>query len=337
VVFWRHRLTTRFSERIEMKASSFEGIGVLNEIVVGEDSALDEATRIARHEVGALDLACSRFREDSELALVNRAAGRASRIGPLLFDAIETALTTAGETDGLVDPTVGASMRGIGYDRSFAIVVRRGGSPRFSFVAAAGWQNVKLDHEQRTVTIPRGCELDLGATAKAFAADRIAFRIAAATGSDALVSLGGDIAVCGSPPEGWPVLVGDSHRQPTASGQTVAVRDGGLATSSTTVRRWSTAGIEMHHVVDPETGAPARGPWRTVSVAAPTCLDANVAATAAIVLGDSALRWLEARGLAARLVTNDGDVVGTGGWPTHSRFTGTSLEFSGESQEQAAP
>jgi FAD:protein FMN transferase len=93
------------------------------------------------------------------------------------------------------------------------------------------------------------------------------------------------------------------------------LREGGLATSSTTVRRWRTGGVERHHIVDPRTGQPAREIWTTASVAAATCVDANAASTAAIVLGDAAPAWLARSGLAARLVRRDGSVLGVAGWP----------------------
>ncbi len=98
-------------------------------------------------------------------------------------------------------------------------------------------------------------------------------------------------------------------------GQVVAIREGGLATSSTTVRRWKAGRTQVHHIVDPSTGAPAVEHWRTASVTAKTCLEANAAATAAIVLGPRAPAWLEARGLAARLLRLDGRVQAIGGWP----------------------
>ncbi|HYT26543.1 MAG TPA: FAD:protein FMN transferase, partial [Actinomycetota bacterium] len=132
-----------------------------------------------------------------------------------------------------------------------------------------------------------------------------------------LVSLGGDLATAGTPPPGgWAVRVADWHAAGRgAQGQTVRVRGGGLATSSTTVRRWTRGGEQLHHVVDPATGRPAPVVWRTVSVAAATCVDANVAATAAIVRGDRSPAWLDSLGLPARLVRPDGSLVRVGGWP----------------------
>jgi thiamine biosynthesis lipoprotein len=165
--------------------------------------------------------------------------------------------------------------------------------------------------------VPSGATLDLGATGKALAADRAAAAITAATGgAGVLISLGGDIATAGQPPAGgWLIHVTDDHRSDlTAAGQTVAIHGGALATSGTTVRRGPTG----HHIIDPRTGASAQTPWRTASVTAATCVDANTASTAAIVLGIHAPRWLAERGLAARLVDNLGAVTTVGGWPPES-------------------
>ena len=299
-----------------MTGREFEAIGVLNRVVVEDECVLERAAELAVAEVAALDLACSRFRDDSELAGLNRSAGRAVRVSPLLYDAIETALVAAAATDGVVDPTVGASLRGLGYDRSFEIVVSRGATPEFAFVPAGGWRDVELDAGPSTAKVPRGFELDLGATAKALGADRVAAAVADATGSAVLVSLGGDIAVAGAPAAGWPVRIADDARASLdAPGPVIAISAGGLATSSTTVRRWGAGGVDVHHLVDPRTGRPAAGPWRTVSVLAGSCVDANVAATAAIVLGDDAIPFLAERRLDARLVAHGGAVTLVGDWP----------------------
>jgi thiamine biosynthesis lipoprotein len=294
--------------------AAFDAIGVSNQITVADADALPIALAIARAEVAVLDDACSRFRDDSELVRLN-SAGSAT-VSPLLLEAIEVALEAAQVTDGLVDPTIGSAMRTLGYDRDFAVLVQAGAEPVFDLRPASGWQSVTVDHDRSIVRLRPGTELDLGATAKALAADWIADAIHLDTGSPVLVSLGGDIAVAGTPPQdGWPVLVTDDSRNRAGAGQVVAIETGGLATSSTTVRRWLAGRTEMHHIVDPRTGLPATETWRTVSVAAPSCLQANVAATAAIVLGPFAPSWLGSRSLAARLVRSDGTVVAIGDWP----------------------
>jgi thiamine biosynthesis lipoprotein len=297
--------------------ASFDAIGVENRVTALDRATLREALEVVRAEVHAIDLACSRFRDDAELARLNRSGGRPFAASPLLVEALEVALRAAAATRGRVDPTVGASVRALGWDRDFPLVVARNGErTRFRVVPAAGWRSVQLDAERGAVRIPHGVELDLGATAKAFAADRAAKAAAAATGEPVLVSLGGDVSVAGAPRGGWPVRVVEDHRGAAdAPGETVTVSTGGLATSTTTVRRWRAGGASLHHLVDPKTGAPADGPWRTVTVAASTCVGANAAATAAIVRGAGALDWLRSLRLDARLVAFDGTVTTTGDWP----------------------
>ena len=186
-----------------------------------------------------------------------------------------------------------------------------------------GWRTVALDRSNLPVRIPTGVRLDLGATAKAWAADRAAAAAAAASGCGVLVSLGGDIATSGpAPATGWRIRVTDDHRSdPSAPGQTISIRSGGLATSSTAVRRWSHGGHTMHHIIDPRTGAPVQTRWRTISVAAADCAQANIATTAALVRAQGAPEWLAGLGLPARLVDWDGSRHDRGDWPA-DRFGG---------------
>ena len=171
---------------------------------------------------------------------------------------------------------------------------------------------MRLHREAGLLVVPQGTALDLGATAKAYTADLAARTLSRRYGTPVLVELGGDLATAGSPRGGWPVLVAEREN---GSGQVVVLRHGGLATSTTTIRRWRRGQRSVHHIVDPRTGTPAGGPWRTASVYAPSALAANVASTAAIVLGERAVDWLTERHLAARLVGNDGSVRTTAGWP----------------------
>lgn len=299
-------------------AAAFPALGTTATVVVERGDTLAEARKLLANELGRLDQACSRFRSDSELSRSNARAGERVRIGPLLAEAIGVALRAAAATNGLVTPTLGDALDAAGYDRSFQLVRARDSWTVRSVPPRSGaWREVELDEDALTLQVPSGVRLDLGATAKALAADRAAATIAAETGSGVLVSLGGDIAVAGAPPAGgWVVRVADDHTAPLESpGPTVALTAGGLATSSTTVRRWRTDAGEAHHVIDPQTGRPAATPWRTVSVTAVTCVDANVSALAALVIGDAAPAWLTERGLHARLVAHDGATAYAGAWP----------------------
>jgi FAD:protein FMN transferase len=296
---------------------AWSALGTMAVLLVADPAAVTTARAVLDAELVAIDMACSRFRDDSELARLNRAGGATVEVSALLLEAVEVGLRAAKLTNGAVDPTVGSAMRFLGYDRTFSHLVNDGSVSMVTVRPVPGWQVITTDRRASTVRLPAGVELDLGATAKALCADRAAQAAAEATGSGVLVSLGGDIAVAGDAPEGgWSVRVTDNHAAaPDAPGQTVLVSSGGLATSSTTVRCWVRGSRRLHHLVDPTTGQPAATCWRTVSVTASSCVDANIAATAAIVMGRAATRWLEARRLPARLVATDGRVVRTGAWP----------------------
>jgi FAD:protein FMN transferase len=288
--------------------------------VVAEARVLDRAREVVEAEIRAIDGACSRFRADSELTALNESEGRPFQVSELFAEALEVALRAARQTGGAVDPTVGGAMLRIGYDDDFGSLPRRRPASTLQAMAVPGWRLVRLDRAARTVVLPRGVRIDLGATAKALAADRAAAAAHRATGTGVLVNLGGDLAVAGPGPEdGWTVLIAEDHRgDPDGQGPRVVIRSGGLATSSTAVRRWRVGELDRHHLVDPATGLPATGPWRTVSVAAASCVDANTAATAAIVKGEAAEAWLAVHRLPARLIGEDGRVVLTAGWPAET-------------------
>jgi thiamine biosynthesis lipoprotein len=297
---------------------TFPALGTTATLCVADQAALEQARLTVVRELEEVDAACSRFRADSELARLNRSAGADVAVGARLFDELVLALDAAASTGGLLDPTVGRTLRLTGYDRTFALVrLRDGNAFSASFEPVPGWRAIELDAERRTVRLRGDVELDLGATAKASAADRAARASAHAAGCGVLVALGGDVAVAGETPHGgWPVLVTDDHAaSPSSGGPVVSISSGGLATSGTAVRRWRAGAVTYHHIVDPRTGRSASTPWRTVSVAAASCVEANVASTASVVLGDDAPGWLTARGLPARLVRDCGTVLCVGGWP----------------------
>jgi len=291
------------------------GLGTSVEIVVTDPSALFAAASILNAEVEWIDQLASRFRDDSQISVLNAHSGTPVSVSEELYELIDVAVTMADATDGTVDPTVGAAMIGLGYDRDFQLIDDGADGRLPPLRPVPGWRSLQLDADARTVRAPEGTLIDLGATAKAWAADRTARRVAAALGCGVLVSLGGDIAVAGDPPAGgFAVGVADRCRDLEAS-ETVAISSGGLATSGTSARRWQRGAHSVHHIVDPTTGRCSASPWRTVSVAAGSCLAANAASTAAVVKGLDAPSWLASLGLPSRLVGVDGVVRRTPGWP----------------------
>ncbi len=301
------------------------GLGTYVELAVTDDAALAQAGAILRNELEELDLACSRFRPDSELSRANAAAGSAFPATQRLRDAVKVALTVAEDTAGLVDPTLGDALIAAGYDRDFAELRDDAGQREepSALLAAAhafwpGWADVRVDDIAGTVFVPAGCSLDLGATAKARGADLAAALIADRLGVGVLVSLGGDVAMSGPAPSGgWPVRVSTTTVSDgtKGDGETVMLGGGGLATSSPGARQWVRAGQPQHHIIDPETRRPVASPWASVTVAASNCVSANAATTAAVVLGPAAPRWLAGTGYPCRLVADDGAIFRIGGWP----------------------
>jgi thiamine biosynthesis lipoprotein len=319
----------------EMAAGEIAAIGTRVRVVVWPAGLLSCALATVGEELDRLDREASRFRTDSEISRLraqNRDGASVFLLSPGLADLIGVALAAARFSEGLVDPTLGEAVAALGYDRDFSLVTGAGatdGSARpendksvmpLPGHPTGGWRRVELSG--RLLRLPPGMALDLGATAKARGSDRAAAEAFAACGGmgGLLVSLGGDIATAGEPPAGgWPIAVSESPDGSDAPGlsrtQVVRLAAGSIATSSTLLRRWHHGGRTVHHIVDPRTGQPADGPWRTATVAAPTCAEANAASTAALVAGDGAGAWLERTGLPARLVGTDGACSHFGSWP----------------------
>ena len=309
-----------------------------NTVAVAERGALGTDARVAvwppeslrvgcaavDEVLGALDAQASRFRADSELSWLHRADGGRFPLRERLFllsdglaEAIGVALAAARWTGGLADPRwapPSSPWVTTATSRPSAKYLTRRPPPRSRHL---GWELVRLDGP--LLRLPANVRLDLGATAKGVGSDRAVRAVMSATGhhGGVLVSLGGDIAVDGTPPkDGWPVTVADGPEHAgSPCTQLIRLTAGAVATSSVTCRRWRRGGQELHHIVDPRTGRPADGPWRTVSAAAATCADANAAATAAMVAGPHAEDWLASTGLPARLVRHDEQVHHLGGWP----------------------
>jgi thiamine biosynthesis lipoprotein len=267
----------------------------------------------------------SRFRPESELSRLNRAAGNEVIVGELLFDVVTAAVMAAEATDGLFDPTLLLPLVAAGYDRTFEEVARRSAARTAADPAAPGtsadpgttpfepgrWREVRLDPRHRSIVLPPGLGLDLGGIAKGMAVDAAVRWLAAEGLQPVAVEAGGDLATHGTLAGGWPV---DVETGPTTT--TVAIDRGALATSTVARRRWVVDGEVRHHLLDPRTGRPATTNVWSVTVAAASCREAEVAAKVALILGATAgRRFLERLGLAGLITTTRGDIRRVGPWP----------------------
>jgi thiamine biosynthesis lipoprotein len=316
------------------RGASWQALGSTVELRVTDAAALTPARALVAETLAGFDRACSRFRADSELSAVNAHAGAPVEVSELLLDAVEVALRGAELTGGMLDPSIGEALERAGYDRDWELMlqesdaaegVSRPGERPQAILARRreGWRAIEVDRGRRTVRIAAAGKLDLGATAKALAADRCCAAAHERFGCGVLVALGGDLSTAGPAPEGgWEVHVTDDHRASAeAPGQRVRIASGGLASSGTGVRRWLRGGREMHHIIDPRTGCPARTRWRTVSVAAGDCTDANIASTGGLLRDGTAAGWLASLGLPARLKACDGRIETVAGWPSEEQGT----------------
>jgi thiamine biosynthesis lipoprotein len=299
-------------------AAERSALGTTARVVVWPPHELPRALDAVDRQLVALDQQASRFREDSEISRLNSSESHTFFLSEGLAELLATALAAAELTAGLVDPTVGDALVAMGYDRDFSSVLSRLPDAPAVGTPAPGWASIELDG--RLLRRPVGMVLDLGATAKGVGSDRSAAAARSAMdGGGVLVSLGGDLTVAGESPQGgWPILVAEEPiGDESPSGHAVRCHRGGVATSSVLCRRWRRGDRTLHHIIDPRTGEPAQGRWRTATVAAPTCAHANAASTALIVGGEESLDLIAAAGLPARLIGHDGSVQLIGSWPDH--------------------
>ncbi|GAA4168791.1 FAD:protein FMN transferase [Gryllotalpicola koreensis] len=307
-------MSTRSTARMDWTVWGTDAV-----LTVTDSAQLVAARGILDSSLLDVERAASRFRPDSELSLLTGRAAAGVSVSPLLARLVDAALRVAARTKGCVDPTLGNRLAELGYDRDLAEV-----RARADFSVSAHllppqdeqWRRVRL--EGTTLTVPDDLALDLGATAKAVAVDDAAALISRELGCGVLVGLGGDVATAGPGPDGpWQIDVCDVPGDPA---QQISLSPGwAIATSSTQRRRWTAAGRTMHHILDPRSGLPAPETWRSVTVVADSCLDANAVSTAAIVRGPRAIEWINTLGYAARLVSSAGRVHAIGGWPPAAR------------------
>ncbi len=260
-------------------------------------AAGDEPGVVARFFARA-ESVFSRFDPTSELSLLNGSDAWEISVSDELGGCLQGAVELRDRTAGLIDPAVGGAVIDWGYDRTFSAVedlarprsVRRPGS----------WSIAGNVVRRRP-----GTQLDLGGIAKGWTADR-----AVEVGLADVVSAGGDVR---SRRHGTRVAIADPW------GDTVAVAHlgiGGLATSSSTRRRWKVGDVDAHHIIDPRRLQPAVSPVLSASVIAATAVEAEAGAKAVLLHGEHGLAWADNQDwvTAALVVWHDGNVFATTGW-----------------------
>ena len=239
----------------------------------------------------------SRFRDDTELNRVNLAAGRWTPVSAPFEALVGLALTQAQRTDGLFDPTVLNAMVAAGYDRDFDEVLAGARGALQPPRPCGRWREVATRPGE--IMLPAGVGLDLGGIAKGWTSDLAAEAALLEGLTWSLVSAGGDMRIVGEAP---PIDVRiEDPGAPNETAATLRLDSGALASSSTLRRAW---GPDLHHILDPRTGAPTDSPIVQSTVWASTCAEAEVLAKWALLTGTAAMDTVP-----CALVSRDGDLI----------------------------
>jgi FAD:protein FMN transferase len=279
-------------------------------VVVGGSLPLLDVARDATLD---LEARWTRFRPDSEVSRLNDLAGLPVHVSTATRTLVERALVGAQVTQGRFDPTVLGSMLRAGYDRSFELLddeTSDGASPLLS-----GWEDIVIDRDRSTVTLPKGTGFDPGGVGKRLAADLVCIDLLRAGAAGACVNVGGDLRVEGEGPAGGSWVVAIEHPLRPGVHEDVVLSRGAIATTTRVRRTWGPSDDRRHHLIDPATGQPARTGLAGVTVIAAEAWQAEVLTKGAFVAGLSeGLFLLASRGVEGVLVDDHGCVYPTSGF-----------------------
>jgi FAD:protein FMN transferase len=267
--------------------NGFRSMGT--EVLLPDGAPVDDVRAL----FDARDRRFSRFQDSSELNRVNASPRGLALVSEEFASMLSLALDAARATGGLVTPAAGGALIAAGYDRDFRCLPLDGVAVepvRVPSLRSFTLRGVALLRTEAVI-------LDLNGVVKGRTVDDALDLL-----GDGWVSAGGDIATT------VPLVVG------LPGGDTITLEKGGLATSSVAKRAWRRGGLRQHHLIDPATGLPSTSPWRDVTVAAQSCYVADVAAKAALLLGNEGPSWLDRRRLAGRFVDREGLVTVSARW-----------------------
>lgn len=279
------------------------------------ERAARQVLQAAAAELRRVEGLMTRFSPDSEVGRFNASGdGAIVHLGPETSAVIAEALTWAELSDGAFDPTLESLSRV--WDPAYHSRPPSRSELRVPAARSGGWRALASISADSWPTTPDGgatylrhedTGLDLGGIAKGYAVDQAARVLREHGVFSGLVNVGGDLMAMGEAPDGSPWRVG--VRDPGEPGnvvRTVEVTDRGVATSGDYLRFFEHGGTRYHHILDPETRAPARSRVRTITVVADDVMAADAAATAAFVLGPAAAASVLARAAGRPQIAHSG-------------------------------
>ncbi len=281
------------------------------------ESQRELGTEIVRTLFTKWEQTLSRFLPTSELSRLNQRAGSPLAVSDLLYQVLIAALTAARETQGLYDPSLLDQLVQAGYDRTFDDMPVILDAPAAPAKPGGGWRDIQVDPQRRRVTLSAGIKLDFGGIAKGMAVDAALEKLSLHGVGPAVINAGGDLAVLGFPPDPappqWPVAVPGREQS-----WTIPLHHGAVATSGIARRHWWQGQTMRHHLLDPRSGLPAQSDLWSVTVVADRCMQAEVAAKVAFILGSRlGANFLRERRIAGLLVRQDGTWETVEPWPAH--------------------
>ncbi len=294
-------------------------------LVIADDAGTAaRLVRGAQRRIEQLEARWSRFRPHSELNRLNASAGVPAIVSDDTMRLVECMCTGYAVTEGAYDPTVLEAIEALGYDRDFLCVVSHSNSAVERRIGSGdrrgrGFGEVTVSKRSRLVWLPEGVGIDPGGIGKGLAADIVAEELVAAGARGALVNLGGDLRVVGHPDDSDCWIVDVEDPMTGAPVTSVALVDGGLATSSTERRAWRHDGKPVHHVIDPDTRESTDRGVVGASVIAREAWRAEVLTKACIVRGARGMELVDRFGAAARVTRRDGRAVTNTTWRRHER------------------
>jgi len=293
----------------------FRAMGCQMQIVTVGDGDADAVT-FAIEGFAQWESVLSRFRPDSELNALSLHPNQWRACSPVLWEVLVTADWAWRVSNGLVDPTIRATLEAHGYNQTFTAITA---TKITNAVLPIGWQHVQLDHTQQRIWVPQGMSLDLAGVAKSWAAQQAVQLLRSFPA--AAVDAAGDIVMWGTPPDddAWPIDIEPlpGYDPPAMLALTPATA---IATSGRDQRQWRRGdGSNAHHIIDPRTSAPSQSDVIRASVIAPTLVAADIAARTLVILGHQAgFAWLSQYADHAALLHLDaGQTVTSPTWHLH--------------------
>jgi thiamine biosynthesis lipoprotein len=309
-----HTNQSQYRTPVGMRREEFRAMGTTVSLLLPEKQ-IEPGMKIVQALFTEWEEALSRFLPTSELSHLNQHPGVTMAVSDLVYRVLTTAIAAAQATEGVYDPTLLDQLEQLGYDRTFEALPPVRHDLIVHSKPGGGWRGIQVDTRQRHVTIPTGTRLDFGGIAKGMAVDAALERLGQSGVSSALVNAGGDLAVRGQPiastEQSWSVAVPGRERS-----WTIPLRHGAVATSGIARRHWWQGQVLQHHLLDPRTGQPVRNDLWSVTVVADQCMQAEIAAKVAFILGPrQGAEFLRRQQIAGLFVRQDGSWETVEPWP----------------------